>query len=111
MTLRSTVTASVEDERVAFEHEVENAGDDPVELTFRSGLSADFAVLADGEEVWRASDGRMFTQALRTETLDPGERRSFPGAWEEPESGEYTVVAELNATETDAEARADFSVP
>jgi len=111
MSLRSSVTASVEDDRIAFEYEVANDGDSPVELTFRSGLSADFAVLADGEEVWRASDGRMFTQALRTETLDPGESRVFPGAWEEPEPGAYAVVAELNATETGARARAEFSVP
>ncbi len=103
------MTASVADGRVAFDYEVENAGE-PVELTFRSGLSADFAVFEDGEERWRASDGRLFTQALRTETLAAGERREFSDAWEDPDPGAYAVVAQLNATGTDAEARAEFSV-
>lgn len=110
MTLRSSVTATADADRVEFVYEVENAGDDPEEVTFRSGLSADFAVLEDGEEVWRASDGQMFTQALRSETIDPGATERFPGAWDDPEPGDYTVVATLNATETDAEARVEFSV-
>ncbi|USZ67913.1 BsuPI-related putative proteinase inhibitor [Halorussus salilacus] len=110
MTLRSSVAATVEADRVEFEYEVENVGDDPEEVTFRSGLSADFAVLRDGEEVWRASEGRMFTQALRTETIDAGATETFSGAWDDPDPGDYTVVATLNATGDDAEARAEFSV-
>jgi hypothetical protein len=52
----------------------------------------------------------MFTQALQTETLPAGDSRTFPGAWEDPDPGTYTVVAELNTTGPDAEARTDFSV-
>ncbi|WP_132060753.1 BsuPI-related putative proteinase inhibitor [Halorussus amylolyticus] len=110
MTLRSSVTATVETDRVEFEFEVENDGDAPEEITFRSGLSADFAVLEDGTEVWRASDGQMFTQALRTETIDSGAVERFSEVWDDPDSGDYTVVATLNATGDDAEARTDFSV-
>jgi hypothetical protein len=110
MTLQSSVTATVESDRVLFEYTVENVGDDAEEVTFRSGLRADFAVLDDGEEVWRASDGRMFTQALETVTLDAGSSETFPGAWEDPSPGDYTVVATLNATGANAEARTDFSV-
>lgn len=110
MTLRSSVTATVETDRVEFEFEVENDGDDSEEITFRSGLSADFAVLDDGTEVWRASDGQMFTQALRTETIAPGATERFSEVWDDPEPGDYTVVATLNATGDDAEARAEFSV-
>lgn len=110
MTLQSSVTATVGSDRVEFEYTVENVGTDPVELTFRSGLKADFAVLEDGEEVWRASDGRMFTQALQSETLDAGASETFPGAWESPDPGDYTVVATLNTTGPDAEARTTFSV-
>lgn len=110
MTLQSSVTASVAADRVEFEYEVENAGTDPEEITFRSGLTADFAVLKDGAEVWRASEGQMFTQALRSETLDAGATETFADAWEDPDPGDYTVVATLNATGDDAEARTDFSV-
>jgi hypothetical protein len=110
MTFQSSVTATVRADRVEFEYTVENAGDAPEELTFRSGLTADFAVLDGGAEVWRASDGRMFTQALQSETIAPGDTTTFPGVWEDPDPGTYTVVAELNTTGADAEARTDFSV-
>jgi hypothetical protein len=110
MTLQSSVTATVGADRVEFEYTVENVGNDPEDLQFRSGLKADFAVLDGDVEVWRASDGRMFTQALQTETLPAGDSRTFPGAWEDPDPGTYTVVAELNTTGPDAEARTDFSV-
>ena len=110
MTIQSSVEASVGPDRVEFALTVENAGDTAEELTFRSGLTADFAVRSGDDEVWRASDGRMFTQALRTETLDAGETVEFTDAWEDPESGSYTVIATLNTTGDDAEARTDFSV-
>ncbi|WP_135827044.1 BsuPI-related putative proteinase inhibitor [Halorussus ruber] len=110
MTLQSSVTASVQSDRVEFEYTVENVGDDPEELTFRSALKADFAVLEGDDEVWRASDGQMFAQMIQTESLDAGDSETFPGAWENPEPGDYTVVATLNTSGDDAEARADFSV-
>jgi hypothetical protein len=110
MTLQSSVTATVGADRVEFEYTVENVGSDPEKLQFRSGLEADFAVLDSDDEVWRASDGRMFTQALQSGEIASGDSRTFPGAWEDPDSGTYTVVAELNTTGPDAEARTDFSV-
>jgi len=109
MTLESSVTATPDDDRVVFEYTVENVGDAPEEVTFRSGLSADFAVVDGDDEIWRASDGQMFTQALRTETVDAGDSETFSESWDDPEPGEYTVVATLNAG-ADAEARAEFSV-
>ncbi|MFC7080089.1 BsuPI-related putative proteinase inhibitor [Halorussus caseinilyticus] len=110
MTLQSSVTASVESDRVVFEYTVENVGDSPEDVQLRSALTADFAVLEDGEEVWRASDGQMFAQMMQTETIDAGDGETFPGEWDDPEPGDYTVVAELNATGDTAEARTDFSV-
>ncbi|WP_137287558.1 BsuPI-related putative proteinase inhibitor [Halorussus salinisoli] len=110
MTLRSSVTATVEADRVVFEYVVENVGNDPAELTFRSAQTADFAVLEDGEEVWRASEGQMFAQMIQNETIDAGDGETFPGEWDDPSPGDYTVVATLNTTDDDAEARADFSV-
>ena len=110
MTLQSSVTASVQSDRVEFEYTVENVGDDPEDLTFRSALKADFAVLEGDDEIWRASDGQMFAQMMQTETIDAGDAETFPGEWDDPEPGDYTVVAELNATGDTAEARTDFSV-
>ncbi|WP_435153799.1 BsuPI-related putative proteinase inhibitor [Haladaptatus sp. DFWS20] len=110
MTLESDVTATPGDGNVEFELTVRNPGDDTVEVTFRSGLKADFAVLEDDNEIWRASDGRMFTQALQSETFDPGEERTFSGGWADPTPGYYTVVATLEIMDEDVEARTDFSV-
>ena len=109
MALTSTLEVGVGDE-VEFALTVENTDDDPVELTFRSCLKADFAVEADGEEIWRASDGKMFTQALQTETIQPGASATYPGRWSDPEPGTYTAVAELNTTDDHDATRTEFSV-
>lgn len=110
MTFQSSVTATVQSDRVEFEYTVENVGSDPEKIQFRSSLLADFTVLEDGEEVWRASEGQMFAQALKSETLDAGDSETFSESWDDPDPGDYTVVAELNATGDSAEARTDFSV-
>jgi hypothetical protein len=54
--------------------DVTNERDEPLELTFSTGQSADVALASDGAPVYRWSDEMLFTQALRTVTLAPGER-------------------------------------
>lgn len=49
------------------------SGRDTETLTFTSGLQVDVALQQDGEEVYRWSEGRAFTQALVEEELEPGE--------------------------------------
>ncbi len=110
MTLESDVTATPRDGTVEFELTVRNPGSDPVDVTFRSGLKADFAVLEDDDEIWRSSEGRMFTQALQSETFDSGETKTFAEGWADPTPGYYTVVATLKIMDEDVEARTDFSV-
>ncbi|WP_128475696.1 BsuPI-related putative proteinase inhibitor [Halorussus pelagicus] len=110
MTIQSAVDATVESDRVVFEYTVENVGDDSAEIQFRSSLLADFAVLGDDEEVWRASDGQMFAQMIQNETFDAGDAETFTEEWADPAPGDYTVVATLNTMGDDAEARTDFSV-
>jgi hypothetical protein len=96
---------------------VTNGGDDPVTLRFRTGQRADFAAYdgADAEPgaddpVWRHGAGRMFTQALGTETLGPGESATYEGTWPDPPTGEYLVVGSLTAAERDAAATATLDV-
>lgn len=109
VTLESALDATVEADAVTFEFAVTNAGTEPAELTFATGLAADFVAVADGEERWRASDGRLFTQALRSETLAPGETVTYRETWSDPEPGEYEVTATLEARHTSVEARTAFS--
>ena len=110
MSLEGRLDVTVRDRAVEFSFVVTNASTEPVELSFRSGFVADIAAFADGSEVWRWSDGRMFTQALGTETLEPGESFVHAATWDDPRPGEYTAVATLQATNHDVEAAVEFSV-
>ena len=95
---------------VAFSFTVVNGGDTPVELTFRNACRADFAVYADGEEVWRYSDGRMFAQMITEAELQPGESATFEETWPDPDPGDYTAEATLRVTDHEVTARTPFSV-
>jgi hypothetical protein len=66
---------------VSFVLAVTNATQQPLTLEFSSGQSYDFTVSDAGHEVWRWSADRMFTQALRSETLGPGETRTWRERW------------------------------
>ncbi len=91
---------------------VRNDGDDPVTLRFRTGQRADFTAHdADtGDQVWRHGEGRMFTQVLGSETLDPGESTTYEGAWSDPPAGTYRVVGDIAAQEHDASAETTVTV-
>jgi hypothetical protein len=105
------VTVDGDGQRVQFTLVVENAGHDPVSVTFRDSGDADFAVLtAAGEEVWRWSDGRLFAQTLRPAEFAPGESATFEAEWPDPASGDYTAVGELRIRESEVRAETPFSV-
>lgn len=110
MALDGHLEAVVITEAVEFAFTVTNAGDEPMSLEFRSGLGADIAVLRGGAEVWRWSDGRLFTQALWSETLAPGESVIHEATWPDPDPGTYEAVGRLAAENADVEASAAFTV-
>lgn len=110
MALTGSLDTEVRSDGVSFVFTVENDGDKPVRLSFRSSCTADFAVLDGEDERWRWSQGRMFTQALQSESLDPGESMTYDGEWQNPQSGTYTAVATLEADNQDCEARTEISV-
>lgn len=110
MTLRASLDVRATADRVVFRFAVENAGTDPVTLRYRSGQTAAVTVTDDaGETAWDSADDRMFTQALREETLGPGEEATAEVAWDDPAPGDYEATAALAATPT-AETTARFSV-
>lgn len=110
MALTGTLSVTVGDDAVEFELAVENDGEEAVEVTFRDGGKIDVVVSTDDEAVWRFRDGRMFTQVIQTDRIDPGEERTYGVAWETPRSGSYSATATLEATDTDLEASREFSV-
>jgi hypothetical protein len=114
MPLERDLTADVGSDAVEFSLTITNGSTEPVEVTYQSGCHADFAVRDRGSdeerEVWRWSNGRMFTQALETEALAPGESVRYVARWEDPTPGEYDAVANLEATDADIEERTAFTV-
>lgn len=95
---------------VTFAFTVTNTGSKPVDLQFSDACKAEFVVEDEGREVWRFTDGRMFTQMLSTERLAAGEETTYEAEWETPQTGEYTAVAELRAQDATCAARTDLTV-
>jgi len=110
MSLEGALSIESADDAVSFSLTVTNVGDAPAELRFRSGLSADVVVLEGDRTVWRWSDDRLFTQAMRTEVLAPGTSADFGATWDDPEPGSYEAVATLAAETVEVTARASFAV-
>lgn len=110
MTLEASLTATVDGGDVQFTFAVENAGDEERSLTFSDGQRFDVTVTDGDEEVWRWAEGMMFTQALGTERLGPGESVTYEAAWSDVPGGEYEARAELVATDADCEAMTTVSV-
>lgn len=107
--LDASLTAESTTEGVELQLTVANEGDDAVTLSFRDAQRAEF-VATDDQEVWRWSDGRMFTMATGSETLEPGEDISIEAVWPDPPAGEYVVRAWLTAEDADATAEARVAV-
>jgi hypothetical protein len=97
---------------VEFDLSLLNDSGKRVELDFTSGKTHDFVVLdARGREVWRWSEGRMFTQAMRNRLLDVRDTAHWSERWDAAAPGAYTVVAMLTAANHPVEQRVDFRVP
>ena len=97
---------------VRFALSVTNGTSRRVELNFPSGQTHDFVVLdATGREVWRWSDGRMFTQLMQNRLLDARDVVTYDERWPAPPStGRYTLVAVLHSDSHPVEKRVNFTV-
>jgi hypothetical protein len=94
--------------------QVTNAQAAPLAVTFPSGQSYDFAVLDGARELWRWSADMGFTQAVRTETLAPGETRSYAETWRPggaPRGRTLTAVARFTSSDHPVQVQAGFAVP
>ena len=96
---------------VRFAFSVTNAGGGKVELNFPSGKTHDVVVLDSlGHQVWRWSDGRMFTQLLQNKILRTADTLGFDGRWPNAPRGRYVVVATLASDNYPLERRTAFEV-
>lgn len=53
----------------------------PLTLTYRTSQKVDFRVTRDDRLIWQWSQGRVFTQAITTDRLQPGEEIVYREVW------------------------------
>jgi hypothetical protein len=109
--LQPTLDVKVAERTVRFALDVRNIGTKHVELDFASGQTYEFAVVDSlGREVWRWSQGRLFTQGVQNKQLSHEEAMQAREAWRRAAPGRYTAIAKLLSTNFPVEERADFVV-
>lgn len=98
---------------VSFTLHVTNDASKSIELTFPDGQTHDIVVLDPaGKEVWRWSQGRMFTQSLQNRVLAHSETVSYEGDWDSANAhGTFTAVASLRSENHPVEQRVQFTLP
>jgi len=113
--VRDTIAASLDvkvGDEVKFSFHVTNSSAKRVELRFPSGQTHDLVVLdVQGREVWRWSQGRLFTQSMQNKVLAASDTLTFTETWHPGNPGTYTVVASLLSQNYPTEQRAEFSLP
>jgi hypothetical protein len=112
--LLPSLQATSSGDSVEFVFQITNTTEHAIGLEYSSGQSFDFVVTDDaGAEIWRWSGDRMFTQALRNETLAAGETLTFRAGWTPPPGvrGNLLVAGTLTAMNVEIEQRASFAVP
>ncbi len=79
--------------------QLRNGGPGPVTLTFSSGQQGDVVLRQGGQERYRWSRGRAFTQVFGEVPLGPGEARSFELEDQRlgVEPGQYELVASVRS--------------
>ncbi len=108
--LAPSLAVDVNDD-VRFEFQVVNASDSKLEVKFADGRTHDLVVFDTlGNEVWRWSDGRLFTQAMQNKVLRTDDSLRYDGSWSDAPPGHYIAVATLSSANFPIERRVEFTV-
>ena len=112
VSLASSLEISVKD-GVTLAFHATNRDARRVEVVFPSGQTHDFTILdSAGREVWRWSEGRLFTQALQNRVLAPAETMTWRERWSPgTRSGTFVAVATLRSSSHPVESRVEFTLP
>jgi Intracellular proteinase inhibitor len=108
------ITRPKEDaDKLKFTLSVKNNTTKMLELRFPDGQTHDFVVKDfAGKEVWRWSQGRMFTSAMRSETLKGKGETAFEESWDtNGQHGSFTAVAILRSNNFPVETSVQFMLP
>lgn len=109
--LAAALEVKVED-GVRFALRITNNTPSKLELLFPSGQTHDFAVFdSAGKEVWRWSEGRMFTQVLQNRILESSGTLAIDANWRGTvPPGRYVAIASLLSENRPREERVEFEV-
>jgi hypothetical protein len=108
--LTPSLDVDVED-GVRFEFQVVNEGKKKLEIDFASGRTHDVVVLDSlGREVWRWSEGRLFTQAMVSKVLRTSDSLRYEESWKDAAPGNYTAIATLSSANFPITQRVEFTV-
>jgi hypothetical protein len=97
---------------VQFALRVTNNTPAKLELLFPNGQTHDFVVVDSlGREVWRWSEGRMFTQVLQNRVLDTHGTLAIDAFWHSKlPPGQYVAIASLLSENKPLEQRVQFEL-
>ena len=99
---------------IAFTFRITNNAKKKLELLFPTGQRYDLTIVdSNGEEVWRWSAGRMFTQVLQNRVVAAFDTLTFEMKWKAPTTSagaSYTAVAALLSQNHPLEHREAFAV-
>lgn len=111
--IATTMEVQVTRDSVRLHYHVTNGGEEPVQFTFPTAQRYDLIVAtAEGEEVWRWSEGRTFAQAVTEGRLEPGETWDMAGTWDHgSRSGVYRATGVLMSDERPVRETAEFEIP
>jgi hypothetical protein len=100
-------------EKLRFSLRVRNNTSKMLELRFPDGQTHDFVVKDfAGKVIWRWSEGRMFTSAMRSETLKGKGATNFSESWDtKGQHGSFTAVAILRSDNFPIESTVQFVLP
>jgi hypothetical protein len=98
---------------VNFTLHVTNLHDRAVELQFPSGQTHEFLVVDSvGREIWKSSEGHLYTQSLQNRLLGSRETMSFVESWPVAgRTGRYTAVSRLRSSNHPVEEHVEFVLP
>jgi len=107
----SSFSVDVRDE-LRFQLSVANNTRKMIELRFPNGQTHEFVVIdAEGNEVWRWSDGRMFTQSLQNKLVKARDTAVYASTWDaEKMHGRFTAIATLMSDNHPIEQRVEFAL-
>jgi uncharacterized protein YceK len=91
-------------DKVVFDLTLTNVGSEDIDLLFSSGQQFEVVVQNENnQEVYRYSEGKMFSQALQNKLIQSGKHIAWKVEWDQKTddklvpNGEYTVMAEVLA--------------